>query len=127
MIIRGNTVLFSETFKNAAGVSVTPQSAELHLSFRNISGGTGSADLSMANDGDGNWQAAWDSSVAKAGTVWWSLLVTSGLQLSRDGKFTLRANRANTPTDDYPEPDVQYLETEGGSLILTEDGEPIQV
>lgn len=101
--VRGTGLRFTVSFWDALGDLVLSGSAKLDLVFRRRGGGSGSDTIGLIGDGQGVWRATWDSSVARAGTVWWSARANDGTtNVVADGDFNLIANRANVPASDSP-------------------------
>ena len=93
-ISRGNPITFTATFLDANGDLVVPNIATLYLSYQSPAIRTLTSVIMTMQGTDGPWTAQWDSSVASAGIVYWS--VRSDIPgSSEDGDFLLDANAAN--------------------------------
>ncbi|MFA5058724.1 MAG: hypothetical protein WC485_11465 [Opitutaceae bacterium] len=95
-IVRGNTVIFTATFYDQTGAVITPLAALTRLVYE-VAGTPTTDMLPMVND-DGTWTAAWDSSVADVGTVYWHTQSTGSPAAAEDGSFAISANVSNPQT-----------------------------
>lgn len=93
-IVRGNLIAFETSFLDAEGVPISPASVTVTVSFLDGSGERISEPLTMSEDTDGEWSAAWDSSEAAEGRVYWSVRAYEP-PAADQGYFHLAANRAN--------------------------------
>lgn len=95
---RGASILFSQSgFKDEAGADTTVIASALRLNFCALANGRRSdVDVDMTESA-GVWTHRWDSSVAKAGTVYWSILApgVGGTVIAMQGSFNLVGNAAN--------------------------------
>lgn len=91
--VRGNEILFTSTPRDADGIAVVPEYVELQLSFMN-SGSRQNEVYAMDDQTDGTFRYVWDSSIADAGRVHWSVR-SFNPATAEDGKFNLAANLAN--------------------------------
>ena len=99
-ITRGSTVTFKATFKDPAGVTVTPSQAAVFVSFPSSDGSRQTTELAMTNNA-GEWSANWDTGHARAGTVHWSAQTKGTTPAAAvDGSFELVANAANPENND---------------------------
>lgn len=93
-IVRGNLIAFETSFLDAEGVPISPASVTVKVDFIDGSGSRTDATLTMSEDTDGEWSAAWDSSEAAEGRVYWSVRAYDP-PAADQGFFQLAANRAN--------------------------------
>lgn len=94
-VIRKNLVTIRATFTPIAGQVGTPSAARVDLVYLDLSGAEGRASIDMAQQTDGSWTAEWDSSAASNGEVEWAAYCWGGLQAADQGRFVVKANRAN--------------------------------
>ena len=92
--VRGSMVFFTATFVTASGSPASPDSALLHLVYRDLEHSEQRDTVSMTIAGNVA-SASWDSSVAMPGLVLWSAKGTGANAIVQDGSFTLTANDAN--------------------------------
>lgn len=93
-IVRGNLIAFETSFLDAEGAPISPGSVTVTVDFINGSGERVSDTLTMSEDTDGEWSAAWDSSEAAEGRVYWSVRAFDPPAADQNC-FQLAANRAN--------------------------------
>ena len=92
VVVRGNAVTFTAVFYTAAGAVATPASARVYLVY-DVSGVSTAADYALVQSGS-EWAYTWESSVADAGVVYWSVRSVTP-STAEDGSLTLSANVAN--------------------------------
>ena len=92
--VRGSMVFFDTAFVDKAGAPASPDTAVLHLVFRDSEHDEQRTTVSMSIAGNVA-SASWDSSVAMPGLVLWSVKGTGSNAIVQDGSFTLTANDAN--------------------------------
>lgn len=91
-IVRGNIVQFTATPIDVNGNVVTPASMTVDIQYL-VNGVYTTATVTMTDTAN-VWAGTWDSSVANAGLVFWSMRsVTPSSQA--DGQIMLTANIAN--------------------------------
>lgn len=99
--IRGSTVSFSFTFRDAAGAIVDADSATLTLVYPG-------SDLMqrqsvVLSDTDDVWSGTWDSSVARPSWIDYHAHALDGsVEYVIDGRFKLRGNAAGLQHDTLP-------------------------
>lgn len=103
VITRGNTVYFSFTFYDENDDEALVDSATLTLTYP----GRDHVVTETVNlvDGPGEtWTYAWDCTKSRTGWVeYHAHALDQSYQLAEDGRFRLRANRANYDHDELPE------------------------
>lgn len=96
VFVRKNLLVCTGVFLPASG-SATPSAATVNLSFKNMSGVLTSEEVPLTLGTDGvTWTGTWDSSQCVGGDVEWAIWSTGDVQAAQQGKFTIKANRANT-------------------------------
>lgn len=93
--VRGSTVTFNATCTNSAGDAVEPDSANLYLRFMPAAAGPRTAVTIPMTVADNVVTASWDSSIAAADTIHWSIRTTGQDKIAQDGEISLTANEAN--------------------------------
>jgi hypothetical protein len=97
-IVRGSTIIFVAAFTDSDGNAVEPDSAEVRIRHP-LREDEITAVVSVEKSGD-QWQGIWNSDVASAGLVSFSILAEKdGLESRFDSHFRLTAGGAN------PEPE----------------------
>jgi hypothetical protein len=95
VLVRGSTLSFSATCLDPTGAPVTPNSANLYISYIRLTDGVRTkATVTMTVAGN-VVSAVWDSSVAKDGSVHYSIRALGTNNIVQDGEITLTANEAN--------------------------------
>lgn len=92
--VRGNEIVCSGSFIPADGVS-QPQSAEAVLKYLDTTSQPATSIVPLAQNEEGIWQGAWDSSLASEGVVEWVIRCSNGLKAAAQGSFRVVANAAN--------------------------------
>lgn len=93
-IKRGNAVLFTAAPEDANGEPVTPETVTLYVNYIDANDDRIVETLDMAENTAGEWEAEWDSVVAKKGRVHWHVRSVNPPS-AKDGQFELEANLAN--------------------------------
>ena len=88
---RGQLVTVAATFFDEDGVATTPASPVLHYSYE-IDGVATTGEAAMAENSDGEWEAAIDTAPADDCIVYWTIRATG---IATEGNFRLVANPAN--------------------------------
>lgn len=92
--VRGALIFFTATCLDENGNPVTPDTATLHLAYTTVSETKATATLTMAIVAN-VVTATWDSSVADAKPVRWSVRTTGSDAIAMDGEIQLTANESN--------------------------------
>lgn len=93
--VRGATIRIAATFKDADGVTVTPDAAEIIVRYIDTTGTAVEVTSAMLQDGS-TFYYEWDSRPAKPGSVTFHTRTDDGLPIAaKDGSFRLAANKAN--------------------------------
>lgn len=102
VIVRGSRVYFSFTFYDEDGEEADCTSATLQLTYP-AACGFETETLTLTESGS-NWLVEWDSSKSKGGWVHYHAhaLAGSSAEFAKDGRFRLKANRANYDHDALP-------------------------
>jgi hypothetical protein len=99
IVVRGTTVQFATTFYTSSGAVTNPTNAAVRVTYPVVDGGgVSSTGAAIAMTGVGNlWTASWESSVAKPGPAYWSVISSgaAGPYTREDGMIKLTANPAN--------------------------------
>lgn len=93
-VVRGAAVHISVIFRDEDGVAISPSAASMKLRYR-VHRRMTNETLTLTDDGDDNWIAVWDSSVADAGSVEWWAQSADSPKAACQGNFYITANRAN--------------------------------
>lgn len=99
IVVRGTTIEFNTLFYTASGTSTNPTTAAIYVNYPVTDGGgvnsTTNA-ISMTQAGN-TWSASWESSVAKPGPVYWTVVSSGAVSpfTREDGQIKLTANPAN--------------------------------
>jgi len=97
--VRGSTITIAGSFLDKNGDPATVASAELTLKYTSVAGSKVVDVVAMSEVGE-SWSYDWDSSVARKGTVAYSMKATGGGEvIVKDGEITLTANAANGATE----------------------------
>ena len=105
---RGTRIDFSVVFYDAGGDPAVPISAALTLTYPRSGGkypmdGTDltEVEVPMTLNADGEtWEAAWDSTVARPGIVFWAAVSADPALSVEEGRFRLKGNPATLKATD---------------------------
>jgi hypothetical protein len=102
IVTRGSRVYFTFVFLDENEDVATVTSAKLQLTFAGREAYE-TTELTLTET-DGEWKAEWESTPARPGWVEYHAHALSGLdaEMTRDGRFRLRGNRANLDHDALP-------------------------
>jgi hypothetical protein len=93
-IKRGNAVAFTAEPQDANGEAVTPEAVTLYVNYIDVSDERVIDTIAMTETTSGEYEAEWDSTVAKECRVHWHVRSINPPS-AKDGQFELEANLAN--------------------------------
>ena len=93
-VIRGNSIQFTATFRDANNDIVTPSVPTLTLHYKSNNAYINST-ANMVSGASNTWSATWDSSNADVGIVQWHITGGSGVSIAEDGEFRIMGNDSN--------------------------------